>query len=98
MSGALAAKTEVMTAADAALLHVDDLSISSQTDDGRIAVVSDVNFTLMPGKTLGLVGESGCGKSVTAQTLMRLLPMPPAHIDKGRILFLGEDLATAGEN
>jgi oligopeptide/dipeptide ABC transporter ATP-binding protein len=84
-------------AAAVALLQVEDLSISFQTDEVRIAVVSDVSFTLMPGRTLGLVGESGCGKSVTAQTLMRLLPMPPAHIDKGRILFLGEDLAAADE-
>jgi oligopeptide/dipeptide ABC transporter ATP-binding protein len=47
------------------------------------------------GHTLGLVGESGCGKSVTAQTIMRLLPSPPSHIEAGRILFAGEDLAEA---
>ena len=59
--------------------------------------MSDVSFALRPGQTLGLVGESGCGKSVTAQTLMRLLPTPPARIDAGRILFAGEDLVTASE-
>jgi len=79
------------------LLSVEGLSISFQTDDGMVRVVSDVEFALRPGHTLGLVGESGCGKSVTAQTLMRLLPMPPARIDAGRILFAGEDLVTASE-
>jgi ABC-type microcin C transport system duplicated ATPase subunit YejF len=96
MPAALAMK-EQRPAAAPALLHVEDLSISFQTDEGRIAVVSDVSFTLMPGRTLGLVGESGCGKSVTAQTLMRLLAMPPAHIDKGRIVFSGEDLVRMDE-
>jgi len=79
------------------LLAVEGLSISFQTDDGPVRVVSDVSFALRPGQTLGLVGESGCGKSVTAQTLMRLLPMPPARIDSGRILFAGEDIVTASE-
>jgi oligopeptide/dipeptide ABC transporter ATP-binding protein len=83
--------------AEASLLAVEGLSISFQTDDGPVQVVSDGSFTLRPGWTLGLVGESGCGKSVTAQTLMRLLPMPPARIDKGRVLFAGEDLAVADE-
>jgi oligopeptide/dipeptide ABC transporter ATP-binding protein len=79
------------------LLAVDNLSISFQTDDGPVTVVSDVGFELRAGHTLGLVGESGCGKSVTAQTLMRLLPMPPANIGAGRILFAGEDLVAVSE-
>ena len=82
---------------DEPLLAVDNLSISFQTDSGPVSVVSDVSFALRPGHTLGLVGESGCGKSVTAQTLMRLLPMPPARIDAGRILFAGEDLVAVSE-
>jgi len=51
-----------------------------------------VSFQLAAGETLGLVGESGCGKSVTAQTIMRLLPSPPSRIEGGRIMFEGEDL------
>ncbi len=85
------------TAPGEPLLAVENLSISFQTDSGSVSVVSDVGFTLRAGRTLGLVGESGCGKSVTAQTLMRLLPTPPALIDAGRILFAGEDLVAASE-
>jgi oligopeptide/dipeptide ABC transporter ATP-binding protein len=77
------------------LLHVEDLTVGFTTEEGAIRVVEDVSFSLAAGKTLGLVGESGCGKSVTAQTIMRLLPSPPSRIEKGRILFGGEDLAAA---
>ena len=56
-----------------------------------------MSFQLAAGETLGLVGESGCGKSVTAQTIMRLLPSPPARIEGGRIMFEGEDLVVLPE-
>jgi oligopeptide/dipeptide ABC transporter ATP-binding protein len=56
-----------------------------------------VSFTVAQGETLGLVGESGCGKSVTAQTIMRLLPSPPSRIEAGHILFEGRDLAAMSE-
>ncbi len=79
------------------LLSVEGLSIGFATDEGSIRVVEDVSFTVSGGQTVGLVGESGCGKSVTAQTLMRLLPSPPARIEAGRIVFDGVDLAKAGE-
>jgi oligopeptide/dipeptide ABC transporter ATP-binding protein len=79
------------------LLSVEGLSIGFNTDDGYIRVVEDVSFTLDEGETLGLVGESGSGKSVTAQTIMRLLPSPPARIEAGRVLFAGRDLTTATE-
>ena len=75
------------------LLSVEGLSIGFDTDDGFIRVVEDVSFAIAEGETMGLVGESGCGKSVTAQTIMRLLPSPPARIDGGHILFDGRDLA-----
>jgi len=88
---------QALSAPSEQLLTVEGLSISFQSDDGAVRVVSDVSFSLRPGQTLGLVGESGCGKSVTAQTLMRLLPMPPARIDAGRILFADEDLVAASE-
>ncbi len=93
-----AAAVAAQIAADGAtLLAVDNLSVSFRTDSGSVRVVEDVSFQLTRGQTLGLVGESGCGKSVTAQTLMRLLPMPPANIDGGTIVLDGENLATASE-
>ncbi len=83
--------------ATAPLLTVDSLTVSFRTDFGTVRVVEDVSFALKRGHSLGLVGESGCGKSVTAQTIMRLLPMPPAKIDAGHVLLDGEDLAAAPE-
>jgi oligopeptide/dipeptide ABC transporter ATP-binding protein len=59
---------------------------------GGVPVLEDVSFAIAPGETLGLVGESGCGKSVTALSIMRLLPEPPARIESGRIVFDGTDL------
>ena len=58
----------------APLLSVEGLSIGFATEEGPIRVVEDVSFAVKSGETVGLVGESGCGKSVTAQTIMRLLP------------------------
>ncbi|MEZ5923120.1 MAG: ABC transporter ATP-binding protein [Hyphomicrobiaceae bacterium] len=80
------------------LLQVEGLSIGFRTEQGgSVRVVDNVSFEIGVGETLGLVGESGCGKSVTAQTVMRLLPSPPAVIEAGRIVFEGEDLAVAPE-
>lgn len=76
----------------AALLQVNDLSVSFQTDEGRLPAVESLSFDIQPGEALGLVGESGCGKSVTAQSLMRLLPMPPGRIESGSVLMEGHDL------
>ena len=84
-----------MTDARPALLSVQGLSIGFATEEGPIRVVEDVSFTVAAGETMGLVGESGCGKSVTAQTIMRLLPSPPSRIEAGSIEFGGEDLARA---
>ncbi|MGQ0485618.1 MAG: ABC transporter ATP-binding protein [Hyphomicrobiales bacterium] len=75
------------------LLCVEGLTAGFNTEQGPVRVVEDVSFELAAGDMLGLVGESGCGKSVTAQTIMRLLPSPPSRIDGGRIMFEGEDLA-----
>lgn len=79
------------------LLSVTNLSIGFATDRGSIRVVEDVSFAISAGETLGLVGESGCGKTVTAQSLMRLLPMPPARIEQGAILFEGENLVATDD-
>jgi oligopeptide/dipeptide ABC transporter ATP-binding protein len=80
------------------LLSVEGLSVAFNTEQGLLRVVEDVSFQLVAGETLGLVGESGCGKSVTAQTIMRLLPSPPARIEGGRIMFEGEDLVVLPES
>ncbi|MEX0697606.1 MAG: ABC transporter ATP-binding protein [Dongiaceae bacterium] len=75
-----------------ALLRVEALSVGFATEEGRIRVVEDVSFAVAAGRTVGLVGESGCGKSVTAMSVMRLLPAPPAFVEGGRVLFEGADL------
>jgi oligopeptide/dipeptide ABC transporter ATP-binding protein len=80
------------------LLSVENLSVSFGTDSGRVTVVEGVSFEVPAGKTVGLVGESGCGKSVSAMTIMRLLPSPPSRIDGGQILFDGKDLARLPED
>ena len=74
------------------LLAVSDLSVSFATESGPARVVENISFTVERGRTLGLVGESGCGKSVTAMSIMRLLPSPPSRVESGRILFNGIDL------
>ena len=75
------------------LLAVNRLVTEFETDAGRVRAVDDVSFDVRRGETLGLVGESGCGKSVTALSIMRLLPQPMGQIANGEVLFRGEDLA-----
>jgi peptide/nickel transport system ATP-binding protein len=74
------------------LLEVDDLLTVFETERGRVHAVDGVSFRLRKGGTLGIVGESGCGKSVMSLSVMRLLPSPPGRIAKGRIVFEGRDL------
>jgi oligopeptide/dipeptide ABC transporter ATP-binding protein len=74
------------------LLQVRDLRTSFNTSEGKIAAVNGVSFDVHHGETLGLVGESGCGKSVSALSIMRLVPNPPGVIESGEILFDGVDL------
>jgi peptide/nickel transport system ATP-binding protein len=79
------------------LLDVRDLVVSFRTDRGELRAVDSVSFSVPRGATVGLVGESGCGKSVTALSLIGLLPRPPGRIAGGSILFDGQDLAQADE-
>ena len=74
------------------ILQVKNLVTAFDTEGGRIRAVDDVSFEIKKRQTLGLVGESGCGKSVTALSIMRLLPKPTGIIDSGQILFNGSDL------
>ena len=78
------------------LLEIRGLKTHFATDDGMVHAVDGVDFAIDEGETLGVVGESGCGKSVTAFSVMRLLPMPPARIVAGEILFRGRDLLKVG--
>jgi len=74
------------------ILNVQDLTVHFDTDAGPVRAVDRVNFVVRPGEVLGVVGESGCGKSVTASAILRLIPSPPGHIDSGSIHFEGADL------
>jgi len=81
--------------ADTPLLDVKGLKTYFHTEEGLVRAVDDVSFTLSPGESLGLVGESGCGKSVTAFSIMDLVPIPPGRIEAGEIFFKGKDLLKA---
>jgi oligopeptide/dipeptide ABC transporter ATP-binding protein len=74
------------------LLEVRDLTVEFDTADGVLRAADGVSFSLRAGEVLGLVGESGCGKSVTAMSIPRLIPQPPGRIADGEILFAGDDL------
>lgn len=79
------------------LLEVKNLKTYFYTDDGVATAVDDVSYDVDKGETLGLVGESGCGKSVSALSIMRLIPDPPGKIVGGEILFKGRDLLKISE-
>ncbi|HOU21857.1 MAG: ABC transporter ATP-binding protein [Kiritimatiellae bacterium] len=74
------------------LLNVENLRVGFDTPAGFLRAVDGISFQMQRGEVLGLVGESGCGKTVTALALLRLLPRPPAVIEGGRALFRGQDL------
>ena len=80
----------------AELIEVKDLRTSFFTPDGEVKAVDGVSLEIEEGKTLGLVGESGCGKSVTALSIMRLVPSPPGKVVGGEILYRGRDLLKLG--
>jgi oligopeptide/dipeptide ABC transporter ATP-binding protein len=74
------------------ILQIRNLQTSFYTEDGAVRAVDDVSIEIGKGEVVGLVGESGCGKTVTSLSILQLLPMPPASIDGGQILFEGRDL------
>ncbi len=90
----MAAATPLPSRPDSAdaILEVQNLVTSFDTDSGRLRAVDGVSFTVHRGRTLGIVGESGCGKSVTALSIMRLLPQPMGHIESGQVRFENRDL------
>ena len=79
------------------LLRVEDLRTTFRTDEGTAQAVDGVSFEVAEKETLGIVGESGCGKSVTALSILRLIPDPPGRIEAGRVFFQGRDLLTIPE-
>ena len=85
-----------MTAATPPLLDIQGLTVQLRTPGGLLTVLDDVSLHVEAGQTLGLVGESGCGKSVTALAIMRLLPARQTRYAAGRILLDGDDLLQIG--
>jgi peptide/nickel transport system ATP-binding protein len=81
-----------MTQADKKILEIKDLALHFDTFEGTAKVLDGVSLSLGRGDTLGVVGETGCGKSITAKSVLGLLPSPPARIVGGEILFKGKDL------
>src|SRR3954463_16158155 len=79
------------------LLEVRDLNVAFDTERGQIRPVRDVSFSIFPGQTVALVGESGCGKSVTSLSILRLIPTPPGKGLGGEILLEGRDLLKLSE-
>jgi peptide/nickel transport system ATP-binding protein len=79
------------------LLEIEDLRTHFYTSDGVVRAVDGVSYSVRAGETLAVVGESGCGKSVTAMSILRLLPSPPARIVSGAIRFEGRDLLGCSE-
>jgi peptide/nickel transport system ATP-binding protein len=79
------------------ILEVDKLITSFETDRGLLRAVDQVSFVVPEGKTVGIVGESGCGKSVTAMSIIRLLPQPAGRVLGGHVRFRGRDLLRATE-
>ncbi|RCW71645.1 ABC transporter ATP-binding protein [Pseudorhodoferax soli] len=82
---------------DKPLLQVKDLRVTFSSRRGEAMVLNGVDFAIRGGETLCVVGESGCGKSMTALALLRLIPSPPGRITGGQVLFQGEDLLTADD-
>ena len=86
------------TLAKGRMLEIKDLKVHFDTEDGVLHAVDGVSFGIDAGETLGGVGESGCGKSVTAKTIARLLDMPPGRIVGGEIRWKGNDLVKASDD
>src|SRR5688500_7746257 len=80
-----------------ALLELKNLNVAFDTEGGQIRPVRDVSLSVYPGQTVAVVGESGCGKSVTALSILRLIPSPPGRILSGQIVLEGRDLLALSE-
>ena len=79
------------------VLTIKNLQTAFDTERGRLTAVDGVSFTVPAGKTVGIVGESGCGKSVTAMSIVQLLPQPAGVITGGEVIFKGKNLVGVDE-
>ena len=79
------------------VLRVENLCVDFSVKGRQVRILSDISFSLRRGETLGIIGESGCGKSMTALALLRMVPSPPGRITAGRVLLKGEDLVQVSE-
>ena len=79
------------------VLRVENLCVDFGVKGRQVRILSDISFSLRRGETLGIIGESGCGKSMTALALLRMVPSPPGRITGGRVLLNGEDLVQVSE-
>jgi len=79
------------------LLEIKNLYVWFRVFGGTLKVLDGVNFIVHSGERVGLVGEMGCGKTTAMKAIMRILPMPPAIIPKGEILFKGKDILNTGQ-
>jgi len=77
---------------DQPIIEIKNLKTYFKTDEGIANAVDDISFCVYPGETLGIVGESGCGKSVTALSIMKLIPEPPGYFSGGEILYKGKNI------
>ena len=101
MSGLATAEADAGTAGDSeagVVLEVRDLETHFRTPGGTVRAVDGLSYTVREGETLGVVGESGCGKSVTALSILRLIPDPPGQIVGGAIEFQGKNLLALPED
>ncbi len=80
------------------LLDIRNLQVHFNVYGGKLRVLDGVNFTVHAGEKVGLVGETGCGKTTTMKSVLRVLPMPPARVDAGEICFKGRDILKMGES
>ncbi len=74
------------------ILEVKDLKVRFKVHDGYVHAVNGISYDLNEGESLGVVGESGCGKSVSVMSLMRLIDMPPGEVTNGEVFYNGRDL------
>ena len=80
------------------LLNIKNLEVGFNVYGGYLKVLNGVNFKMTEGEKVGLVGETGCGKTTTAKSILKILPDPPARTTGGRILFKGNDILTMRKN
>ncbi|MGE4526507.1 MAG: ATP-binding cassette domain-containing protein, partial [Sphaerochaeta sp.] len=79
------------------LIRIENLTVHYETDDAVVHALNDISLSMKKGETLGLVGETGAGKTTLARSILRLIPSPPGIIKSGRIFFEGKDMLTLSE-